>query len=31
MAYPAYDPCTGHVLVTQDVVFDELAQWSWSA
>jgi hypothetical protein len=25
MAYPAYDPCTGHILVTQDVVFDELA------
>jgi hypothetical protein len=28
-AYCAYDPRTGHVHVTWDVVFDELAQWSW--
>jgi hypothetical protein len=28
-AYQAYDPRTGRVHVTQDVVFDELAQWDW--
>jgi hypothetical protein len=29
-AYRAYDPRTSRVHVTRDVVFDELAQWSWS-
>jgi hypothetical protein len=26
-AYRAYDPQIGHVHITRDVVFDELAQW----
>jgi hypothetical protein len=29
-AYRAYDPCTGHVHITCDAVFDELIQWDWS-
>jgi hypothetical protein len=28
-AYRAYDPRTGLIHVTHDVVFDELAQWDW--
>jgi hypothetical protein len=27
--YRVYDPSTGHVHVTRDVVFDEQAQWDW--
>jgi hypothetical protein len=29
-AYRAYDPLTGRVTISHDVVFDESAQWSWS-
>jgi hypothetical protein len=29
-AYIAYDPVTKKVTITQDVVFDEDAQWDWS-
>jgi hypothetical protein len=29
-AYKAYDPLTGHVTITRDVVFDKSGQWSWS-
>ncbi|KAF8672420.1 hypothetical protein HU200_049631 [Digitaria exilis] len=29
MAYRAYDPATGRVHISRDVVFDESAQWSW--
>jgi hypothetical protein len=28
-AYRAYDPRTGHVHITRNVMFDELAQWDW--
>lgn len=30
-AYRAYDPTTGRVHVTRDLVFDEQAQWKWDA
>jgi hypothetical protein len=26
-AHHTYDPCTVHVSITRDVVFDDLAQW----
>ncbi|WVZ66255.1 hypothetical protein U9M48_015502 [Paspalum notatum var. saurae] len=29
-AYRAYDPTTGKVVITRDVVFDEGTQWDWS-
>jgi hypothetical protein len=29
-AYRAYDPLSGRVTITRDVVFDEEAQWAWS-
>jgi hypothetical protein len=29
-AYRAYDPCTGHVHITCDAMFNELTQWDWS-
>jgi hypothetical protein len=29
-AYQAYDPATGRVTVTRDVVFDESDSWDWS-
>jgi hypothetical protein len=30
-AYRAYNPATGRVHITRDVVFDEAAQWDWGA
>ncbi|RLN39601.1 hypothetical protein C2845_PM01G10330 [Panicum miliaceum] len=30
-AYRVYNPVDGRVLVTRDVVFDEVAQWDWGA
>jgi hypothetical protein len=30
-AYRAYDPSTRRVHISRDVVFDEAAQWAWSA
>jgi hypothetical protein len=29
-AYMAYDPLTGRITITRDMVFDESAQWRWS-
>ena len=29
--YRAYDPATGRVVITRDVVFDENACWDWSS
>jgi len=29
-AYRAYDPTTGRVVITRNVVFDEAAQWDWT-
>jgi hypothetical protein len=29
-AYRTFDPLTGRVTITRDVVFDESAQWEWT-
>ena len=31
MAYHAYDPATGRVTISRDIIFDESAQWSWGS
>ena len=30
-AYRAYDPTTRHIHISRYIVFDEAAQWTWSA
>ena len=30
-AYRVYDPATDRVHVSRDIVFDEVASWSWNA
>jgi histone deacetylase 1/2 len=31
MAYRAYDPEAGRVVISRDIVFDEMVQWDWAA
>jgi transposase InsO family protein len=30
-AYRAYDPTTGQVIISRDIIFDESTEWGWSA